>query len=171
MEWRQTTTKPPTTPTDLGTATDRLAVAALLAALLASLTVSEGVNATVGESSMQNPLARATMAIAAAETGGRSSVRALVLGGQGRAALVRYPCRRARKKYITISRIQRRERRNVRPCMPPRPPTTTKMPTRGHDHHRWRRNLRRRQRTTDRCWGPGIHHTLEDANRYLWREV
>ena len=132
MEWRQTTTTLPTTPTDLGTATDRLAVAALLATSLASLTGSEGVKATVGESSMQNSLARATMAITAVEAGGRSSVRALVLGGQGRA--VRYPCRRARKKYITINRIQRREKRNVRPCMPPWPPTTTKMPTRGHDH-------------------------------------
>jgi hypothetical protein len=92
----------PTTPTDLGASVVRLAVAALLAASSAYLTGSEGVKATISESSMRNPLVRATMATAAAEeAGGRSGVRALVLGGP----LVRDPCGRARKKYITISRI------------------------------------------------------------------
>jgi hypothetical protein len=75
------TTKPPTTPTDLGAAVDCLAVAALLTALSDSLTGSEGVKATVIESSIRNPLVRATMATAVAEAGGRSGVRALVLDG------------------------------------------------------------------------------------------
>jgi hypothetical protein len=110
----------------------RLAVAALLASLSASLTGAEGVKARVGESLMRNPLVRATMATVAVETGGWSGIRALVLGGQGREALVRDPCGCARKKYITISRIQRRERRNIRSRMPLLlPPTTTKMTTRG----------------------------------------
>jgi hypothetical protein len=47
---------PPTTPTDLGAAVDCLAVATLLAPSSAILTGSEGVKATVGESSMRNPL-------------------------------------------------------------------------------------------------------------------
>ncbi len=75
------TTKPPTTPTDLGAAVDRLAVAALLTALSDSLTGSEGVKATVIESSIRNPLVRATMATAVTEAGGRSGVRALVHDG------------------------------------------------------------------------------------------
>ena len=99
-------TMPPTLPPDLCTAVDYLAVATLLAPSSASLTGSEGVKAMVGESSMWNPLVRATMATVAAEGGGRSGVRVLVLGGQGRAALVRDPCRRASKKYIAISCIQ-----------------------------------------------------------------
>ena len=99
-------TMPPTMPPDLCAAVDCLAVATLLAPSSASLTGSEGVKAMVGESSMWNPLVRATMATVAAEGGGRSGVRVLVLGGQGRAALVRDPCRRASKKYITISCIQ-----------------------------------------------------------------
>ena len=47
---------PPTTTTDLGAVVDCLAVATLLASSLVSLTGSEGVKATVGESPMQNPL-------------------------------------------------------------------------------------------------------------------
>jgi len=54
----------------------RLAVAALLASLSASLTGAEGVKARVGESLMRNPLVRATMATAAVETGGWSGIRA-----------------------------------------------------------------------------------------------
>ena len=55
--------------TDLGAAVVRLAVAALLSASSASLTGSEGVKATIGESSMRNPLVRAPMATAAVEAG------------------------------------------------------------------------------------------------------
>jgi len=131
MEWRQTTTMPPTTTTDLGAAVDCLAVATLLAASSVSLTGSEGVKATVGESTMQNPLVRVTMVTAAAEAGGQSGVRALVLDGRGRAALVWDPCRRAHKKYTAISRIKQRERRNVRRCVPALLPMTTTMTTRG----------------------------------------
>ena len=105
---------------------------------------------------MWNPLAGVTMATAAADAGGRSGVRVLVLGGRGRVAFVWYPCGHAHKKYIIISRIQRQERRNVRRRVPPPPPTTTKMPTRGQDYHRWRRNVWQRRRTTDHCWGQGI---------------
>ena len=68
---------PPTTTTDLGAVVDCLAVATLLASSLVSLTGSEGVKATVGESPMQNPLVRATMVTAAVEGGGRSGVRVL----------------------------------------------------------------------------------------------
>ena len=80
---------------------------------------------------MWNPLVRVTVATTAAEAGGQSSVRALVLDGRGRAALVRDPCGRARKKIITISHIGRREKRNGCRRAPPLPPTTTKMTTQG----------------------------------------
>ena len=103
MEWRRMRKKLLTTPTDLGAAEDRIAIAALLATLLVSLTGSVGVKAMVGGSSMWNPLVQATMANVAAEAGGQSGVRVLVLGGQGRAALVCDPCGHAHKKYITIS--------------------------------------------------------------------
>ena len=129
---------PPTTPTDLGAVVNRLAVATLLAASSASF---DWVRWGQGNSSMRNPLVRATMATAAVEAGERSGVMALVLDTRGMTALVRYPCGRAHKNSLQ-SAVSSKERRNVHHGVPPPAPTTKKMTTRGYDHCCWRRNTR-----------------------------